>query len=131
MPVDALHAHRAVTHVLLVPATINLFGSGPGIDEERFDDLRLVLYGASLIAPDVLRRAIQVFGCDFLQLFGMTETAGCAICYGRPIMIPTVAPTSWPPPAPTGSRSRPASWTPTTSPARPASSARSSPAARA
>ena len=41
--------------------------------------LRMVLYGASPIAPDVLRRAIQVFRCDFLQFFGMTETAGCAL----------------------------------------------------
>ena len=76
--VRALHEHRA-SHVLLVPTTINMICSAPGIDAERFDHLRTVLYGASPIAPDVLRRAIQVFRCDFLQFFGMTETAGCAL----------------------------------------------------
>ena len=76
--VRALHEHRA-THVLLVPTTINMISNHPGIDAERFEHLRMVLYGASPIAPDVLRRAIKVFGCDFLQFFGMTETAGCAL----------------------------------------------------
>ena len=74
--VRALHDHLA-THVLLVPTTINMIGNHPGIEAERFEHLQMVLYGASPIAPDVLRRAIDVFGCAFLQFFGMTETAGC------------------------------------------------------
>ena len=76
--VDTLHARRA-THLLMVPATINMFCNHPGIDDESFDDLQLVLYGASPIAPDVLRRAITVFNCGFLQLFGMTETSACTM----------------------------------------------------
>ena len=74
----ALHDHLA-THVLLVPTTINMIGNHPGIEAERFEHLQMVLYGASPIAPDVLRRAIDVFGCAFLQFFGMTETAGCTM----------------------------------------------------
>jgi acyl-CoA synthetase (AMP-forming)/AMP-acid ligase II len=41
--------------------------------------VRNELYGASPIAPEVLRRAIEVFGCDFVQFFGMTETSGCTL----------------------------------------------------
>ena len=80
-PPTVLEVLRATsaTHVLLVPTTINMLNNHPGIDEERFDDLRMVLYGASAIAPDVLRRAIEVFGCGFLQFFGMTETSGCSL----------------------------------------------------
>ena len=76
--VEALHTH-AVTHVLLVPATINIINHHPGIDQERFAHLELVIYGASPIAPEVLRRALTVFGCGFFQLYGMTETCACSI----------------------------------------------------
>jgi acyl-CoA synthetase (AMP-forming)/AMP-acid ligase II len=76
--VGTVHRNEA-THLLMVPATINLFVNEPGIDLERFEHLRLVIYGASSIAPEVLRRAIGVFGCEFLQLFGMTETSACSI----------------------------------------------------
>jgi acyl-CoA synthetase (AMP-forming)/AMP-acid ligase II len=37
-----------------------------------------MLYGASPIAVETLRRAIDVFGCDFAQGFGMTETSAAA-----------------------------------------------------
>jgi acyl-CoA synthetase (AMP-forming)/AMP-acid ligase II len=76
--VDTLHTHRA-THVLLVPTTINLINNAEGIDPHRFDHLELVIYGASPIAPEVLRRAISVFRCGFLQLYGMTETFACSL----------------------------------------------------
>ena len=76
--VAALHAHT-VTHVLLVPATINVINHHPGIDDEHFPHLELVIYGASPIAPEVLRRALDVFGCGFFQLYGMTETCACSI----------------------------------------------------
>ena len=38
-----------------------------------FPDLRLILYGASPIATETLRRAVAFFGCDFVQAYGMTE----------------------------------------------------------
>ena len=37
-----------------------------------------MIYGASPIAVETLRRAIEVFGCDFAQGFGMTETTAAA-----------------------------------------------------
>ena len=59
--------------------TINMICNLPGIDDEPFPDLEMVLYGASPIAPAVLSRAIEVFDCRFFQFFGMTETSGCTI----------------------------------------------------
>jgi acyl-CoA synthetase (AMP-forming)/AMP-acid ligase II len=76
--VAALHTHQ-VSHVLLVPATINVINNHPGISDERFPHLELVIYGASPIAPEVLKRALGVFGCGFFQLYGMTETCACTI----------------------------------------------------
>jgi fatty-acyl-CoA synthase len=43
------------------------------VAERRYDALRLIYYGASPIAEQTLRRAMAVFGCDFLQAYGLTE----------------------------------------------------------
>jgi acyl-CoA synthetase (AMP-forming)/AMP-acid ligase II len=72
-------ARHAATHVLLVPTTINMLCNHPVASTADFSSLRTVLYGASPIAPEVLRRAIEVFGCGFVQFFGMTETSGCTL----------------------------------------------------
>ena len=48
----------------------------PDVADRGYDHLRLILYGASPIAETTLRRAMDVFGCDFVQAFGMTETSG-------------------------------------------------------
>jgi acyl-CoA synthetase (AMP-forming)/AMP-acid ligase II len=38
--------------------------------------LRTILYGASPIPEDLLRRSLEVFGCSFVQGYGLTETTG-------------------------------------------------------
>jgi long-chain acyl-CoA synthetase len=38
--------------------------------------LRTVVYGASPITDDVLLRALSRFGCEFIQVYGMTESTG-------------------------------------------------------
>jgi fatty-acyl-CoA synthase len=45
----------------------------PDIAARRYDVLRLLYYGASPIAEQTLRRAMEVFGCGFIQSYGMTE----------------------------------------------------------
>jgi acyl-CoA synthetase (AMP-forming)/AMP-acid ligase II len=44
-----------------------------------FSTVRSIGYGASAIPAVVLRRAIERFGCDFAQGYGMTELAGNAV----------------------------------------------------
>jgi fatty-acyl-CoA synthase len=64
---------------LLVPAMIQFcLTAVPGVADRRFDALRIIMYGASAISEPVLRRACEVFKCDFLQAYGMTETTACA-----------------------------------------------------
>jgi fatty-acyl-CoA synthase len=46
----------------------------PDVAQRRYDALRLISYGASPIAEATLRRALDVFGCEFFQGYGMTET---------------------------------------------------------
>jgi fatty-acyl-CoA synthase len=45
----------------------------PDIAQRHYRDLRLINYAASPIAEPTLRRAIEVFKCDFRQGYGMTE----------------------------------------------------------
>jgi acyl-CoA synthetase (AMP-forming)/AMP-acid ligase II len=76
--VRALSEER-ISVALLVPAMIQFcLVAVPDVAQRRYDALRLIIYGASPIAEQTLLRAIDVFGCDFLQGYGMTETTAAA-----------------------------------------------------
>ncbi len=79
---QAIPAHR-ITKTLFVPAVILFLLETPGCQETDFSSLELVLYGASPIPVDLLRRAMAVFKCRFAQVYGLTETTG-AITYLGP-----------------------------------------------
>ena len=64
-----------VTHALLVPTMINFVLQVPELAAYDLSSLRYVTYGASPIAPEVLRRAMRAFGCNFGQGYGLTEAA--------------------------------------------------------
>jgi len=46
----------------------------PGIEQVNFGSLKYVIYGASAIPLEVLRKAMSIFKCNFLQGFGQTES---------------------------------------------------------
>jgi acyl-CoA synthetase (AMP-forming)/AMP-acid ligase II len=72
--VDALST-EGITRTTLVPAMIQAcLVFVPDIAERSYDDLQMIIYGAAPIAEQTLRRAMEVFGCDFVQGYGMTET---------------------------------------------------------
>jgi len=72
--VRALDEERVAT-CTLVPAMIQaLLVFVPDVAKREYKDLRQITYGASPIAEETLRRAMETFGCDFAQAFGMTET---------------------------------------------------------
>jgi len=63
-----------ITIVTLVPAMIQAcLIHVPDLDSRDFSSLRRITYGASPIAKEVLVNAIDKFGCEFSQGFGMTE----------------------------------------------------------
>ena len=81
--VRALSEER-IAMAVLVPAMIQFCLVGvPDVAARRYQALRLIIYGASPIAEQTLTRAIEVFGCDFLQAYGMTETTA-AVTYLMP-----------------------------------------------
>ena len=65
-----------VNHAFLAPALIQMLMQAPGIDSADLSSMRSVTYGASPISEDLLIRASARFRCDFVQLYGMTETCG-------------------------------------------------------
>lgn len=68
---------EGVNRTMLVPAMIQaLLVMVPGIEDRKFADLDQIGYGASPIAAATLRQAIDVFGCEFVQGFGQTESSG-------------------------------------------------------
>ena len=76
-PVDVIGAlsDGGVTMTTLVPAMIQAcLVMVPDAAERSYDKLHTVVYGASPIAAETLRTAIDTFGCEFAQGYGMTET---------------------------------------------------------
>jgi long-chain acyl-CoA synthetase len=72
---DAVARHR-ITNMLLVPAVIQFLLSTPGVEHTDFSSVRAIVYGASPITDDVLVKGLQRFGCEFVQVYGLTETTG-------------------------------------------------------
>ncbi len=67
---------KGITYAFLVPAVILFLISQPNVGDFDFSSLKNISYGASPIADDVLLRAQKLFGCQFLQVYGLTETTG-------------------------------------------------------
>ena len=60
----------------LVPAVLLFLTQLPQSQSADFSALASIIYGASPISQDLLRRSIETFGCRFTQLYGLTETTG-------------------------------------------------------
>lgn len=65
-----------VTVLFMVPAVILFVMQQPNIAEADVSSVRQVIYGASPIAEELLVQAAAKFKCDFVQVYGLTETTG-------------------------------------------------------
>jgi acyl-CoA synthetase (AMP-forming)/AMP-acid ligase II len=69
-------SEEGIAYATLVPAMLQAcLVMAPDVAERRYPQLRLIGYGASAISEATLQRAAAVFGCDFIQAYGMTETS--------------------------------------------------------
>ena len=69
-------AEDRVTGAFLVPTMISMLLQLDGVDDHAYERLRMIYYGSSAMSPTLLRRAMDVFGCDFINLFGAGTEAG-------------------------------------------------------
>ena len=73
--IAAIAEHR-ITHAFLVPAMIQFMLAAPGAARADYASLKGISYGASPISERVLVDALRTFRCDFMQVYGLTETTG-------------------------------------------------------
>ncbi len=64
---------EGVTTLYLVPTTIIMLLNEPDLKKYDLSRLKTIRYGASPIAPEVLKKAIAAFGNVFVQGYGLTE----------------------------------------------------------
>jgi len=77
-----LVAEWKITQTGLAPTMIAFLLSHPGIEDHDLGTLEAIGYGASAIPAEVLRRGMDVLGCDFYQGMGMSELAGNILHFG-------------------------------------------------
>jgi len=77
-PTLLLHliATERITEMFVVPAVLMFLLATPTLSSTDLSSLRLIFYGAAPISEDVLVKCMSIFGCDFCQVYGMTETTG-------------------------------------------------------
>lgn len=71
--------HHGVTRFFIVPAALQMLLLHPRCASVDYSRLKYILYGAAPIPLDLLRQCIKMFGAQFIQAYGMTETTG-TIC---------------------------------------------------
>jgi long-chain acyl-CoA synthetase len=65
-----------ITNAVLVPAMMQILIDLPGSAGRDFSPLRTICYGASPITEQTLAAALETFGCNFVQGYGLTEVTG-------------------------------------------------------
>ena len=73
-----IEQHR-VTHTFLVPTVVQSLLEVPGVAQADLSSMQLLMYGAAPIGDVLLRRALAVLRCRFMQAYGMTETSGTVV----------------------------------------------------
>ncbi len=87
--------HR-VTWLFAIPSSFELLLAHLGTETHN-SDLRVAECGGAVVAPDLVRRAERSLGCDFLPIWGCTESTGVVLhvppweaerpldCLGKPV----------------------------------------------
>lgn len=68
-----------ISKIFMVPAAIQIMLNHPRVHEVDFSRLKYITYGASPIPLELMRAAMDRFGCGFVQMYGMTETSGTIV----------------------------------------------------
>ncbi|MBC7667262.1 MAG: fatty acid--CoA ligase [Gemmatimonadaceae bacterium] len=68
-----------ISKMFMVPAALQIVVRLPSARQVDYSRLTHILYGAAPIPLDLLRECLEVFGCGFVQQYGMTETTGTVV----------------------------------------------------
>ncbi len=64
---------RSVTHLIAVPTVIQMLLQSPELQRGHYDSLSCLYYGGGPMTEFILQKALDAFGCEFVQGYGMTE----------------------------------------------------------
>jgi len=70
-----LFVKERVTITNLIPTMLSLMVRHPSAPGRDYSSLRAILSGGAPIAPQLVREILEVFGCQYVQTYGMTETS--------------------------------------------------------
>ncbi|MFE9580687.1 long-chain-fatty-acid--CoA ligase [Nocardia sp. NPDC006044] len=76
----AIIEEARITTMCVVPSMLRLILGEPRVTPEALGSVRKVVYGGSPISATLLREALELFGAEFAQIYGLTETGNTAIC---------------------------------------------------
>src|SRR5579859_1087976 len=68
-----------ISKMFMVPAAMQFVVRQPRARQIDYSAMKYMLYGASPIPLALLRECMEVFGCGFVQMYGMTETCGTIV----------------------------------------------------
>lgn len=69
-----------ITTACVVPAQMQMMLAPPRPSSSDFVSLRKVVYGGAPISEALLGRCIELFDCEFAQIYGLTECGNTAVC---------------------------------------------------
>jgi len=75
-------ARDRITKLFMVPSALQIVVRSPRARDIDYSCLRTIAYGASPIPLALLRECMDLFGCGFVQMYGMTETSGTIVALG-------------------------------------------------
>ncbi|RGP41743.1 putative 4-coumarate--CoA ligase [Altererythrobacter insulae] len=81
-----------ISKMFMVPAAIQILLNHPRIAEIDFSNLKYITYGASPIPLELMKQAMDVMGCGFVQMYGMTETSGTIVTLNPEDHVPEGSP---------------------------------------
>lgn len=73
-------ARDELTGMFLVPTMISMLLQQRDVADLKLTRMRTIYYGASPMTPTLLRRAMDVFGCNFINAFGAGTESGLQAC---------------------------------------------------
>jgi len=80
-PIEVLEfiERERIAKMFMVPAALQFVVRLPRAREIDYSSLTHILYGASPMPVALLQECMEVFGCEFCQQYGMTETTGTIV----------------------------------------------------
>lgn len=75
----ALIERYSIGKVFMVPSALQMFLKHSDFEATDLTSLNYIFYGASPIPLELMREAVERIGCGFVQMYGMTETAGTIV----------------------------------------------------